>query len=165
MKFKFVTGKVTASDNFALDETDIKLLSNIFEEYITENKILPSGVDAVQFVLSIVTEKEIARINKRFRHISKPTDVLSFPLWENSSWESAPELWSELPLGDIFICPSQVAKYAADNSVTVRQETVLDLCHGFLHLLGHDHIDKAQKEVMWREQDNLLTRFFENNEK
>lgn len=164
MKFDIKSGVITAQDVFLLDVSDHEVLSNLFAQYLSESKIFPSDVTLAHFVLSIVSEKEIAKINKRFRRISKPTDVLSFPLWENSSWNDAPELWSNLPLGDIFICPAQVAKNAVDNSVTERQEMVLDLCHGFLHLLGHDHFDEEEKKVMWQEQDKLLTRFF-NNEK
>lgn len=164
MKFNILVGQSTALDDFALGEADLDLLANVFCDYLGKKEILPSGVVSAKFDLSIVTEKEIKKANKRFRHISRPTDVLSFPLWEHSSWEEVEELWCDLPLGDILICPSIVSAYAIENSVTARQETVLDLCHGFLHLLGYDHLDEDQKALMWLEQDKLLTRFFEHND-
>ncbi|MDO4218462.1 MAG: rRNA maturation RNase YbeY [Synergistaceae bacterium] len=164
MNFEIIEGEVTDSENFALDKSDLATLSRVFRDYLFVNDVLPSGVIAVQLVLSISSEKEMTKINKRFRHISRPTDVLSFPLWENSSWKNAPELWSELPLGDIFICPLQVRKCAEENLTSERQETVLDLCHGFLHLIGHDHLEESEKQIMWQEQDKLLARFFSNNE-
>ena len=165
MKFRILFAQDTAIDQFAITSSDIVALASVFEAYLGRNCTLPSDVEASHLVLSVVSEKEIAKINKRFRHISRPTDVLSFPLWEEPSWNDAKELFGDLPLGDIFICPEQVAKFAAENSTTELQETVLDLCHGFLHLLGYDHINDEQKEKMWHEQDKLLTEFFEKNEK
>ena len=164
MKFKIILGQISAINELAITSNNIDGLASIFEDYLDQMSILPSGVEKANLVLSIVSERQISRINKRFRHISKPTDVLSFPLWENSSWCEAREMWSDLPLGDIFICPMQVAKFAQENKVTELCETVLDLCHGFLHLLGHDHIEGEQQKAMWQEQDKLLTRYFEKNE-
>ena len=164
MNFRVLIAQDTAIDQLAITLSEIETLASVFEKYLEQNAILTPDIAVSHLALSVVTEKEIAKINKRFRHISRPTDVLSFPLWEEASWNDAKELFGDLPLGDIFICPEQVAKFAAENSVTERQETVLDLCHGFLHLLGHDHLEEEQKKKMWNEQDKLLTRYFERNE-
>jgi probable rRNA maturation factor len=77
----------------------------------------------------IVGEKKINSLNKQFRDINKPTDVLSFPIFDNLSFVIGNS--NIVPLGTIFVCPSVAKK---------RGERIIDLViHGFMHLQGFDH--------------------------
>lgn len=81
--------------------------------------------------LLFVDEEEMRKLNNRYRNIDKPTDVLSFPQ------QQAPEIKSRI-LGSIVIC---------DTIAKERNESTKELlCHGLLHLLGHDH---EEDETAW----------------
>jgi len=88
-----------------------------------------------QYVVSIhlLTEDEMQQLNRTTRSIDKPTDVLSFPLFENIA--ALPE--HDAPLGDLFICLPCV-----DEAHLGQRECVI---HGTLHLLGFDHETEPEK--------------------
>ena len=79
--------------------------------------------------LILTDNEEIAAINRQFRGIDKPTDVLSFP--------SDP--FPGAPLGSIVISVDKVASVAAELGHTEEEELALLFIHGMLHLLGYDH--------------------------
>lgn len=98
--------------------------------------------------VSLVTEEEIARLNGEFRHREGPTDVLSFPL--DDPWEAGgdEEVGEQILIGDIMIAPEVAARQAPEYGNTYEDEMNLLLVHGCLHLLGYDHIDDDEAEVM-----------------
>lgn len=79
--------------------------------------------------LIITDDSEIAKMNREFRNIDKPTDVLSFPL------EEVPNT----PLGTIVISMDQAMEKARELGHTLEDEIALLFLHGLLHLLGYDH--------------------------
>ena len=103
-------------------------------------------------VLSIVItdDQHLHQLNKQFRDVDAPTDVLSFP-----AGHVDPENGTR-NLGDILIsfprAESQAA--AADNSFM--EELQLLVVHGILHLLGYDHASDDEKELMWLAQAEIL---------
>jgi probable rRNA maturation factor len=94
--------------------------------------------------LILVTLEEIHTINKQYRHIDLPTDVISF------------EDEEEDYLGDIFICIEKVFDQAESYGHSVKREFAFLLCHGVLHLLGYDHLNDKDAKVMFAKQDELL---------
>lgn len=109
--------------------------------------------------LSVVLtgDKEIRRLNRRYRQKDKPTDVLSFPLLEGRKMKV--KSGTSIPLGDVVINTSQTLRQAKENGKTFRQELALLLVHGILHLLGYDHVTRAQEKKMFGLQTLLLKRF------
>ena len=85
--------------------------------------------------ITLTDDKEIHKLNKQYRNIDKPTNVLSF------------ELDDDLLLGDIYISLDTVKREAADAGISVAEHTVHMIVHGMLHLQGYDHIkdDEAVK--------------------
>jgi probable rRNA maturation factor len=79
--------------------------------------------------LILTDDNEIKEINREFRNIDKPTDVLSFPLEEMPG----------MPLGSIIISVDTAKKGAEEFSHSVEDEIKLLFLHGLLHLLGYDH--------------------------
>lgn len=152
-------------------DADINLskLNKIFTSYITAHNVLGEDVNEVRISLTLAGEDEIKAINNQYREINEPTDILSFPMWENEAGNfEPPSDWRNLPLGDLVVCSDIVKKNAEENNKTFDQELILVLCHGFLHLIGFDHAEEEEKEIMWREQDALVAQFFaleENQEK
>jgi len=89
----------------------------------------------------LVSEAEMTALNKQYRGREGSTNVLSFPA------DLPPEL--ELPLlGDIVVCAAVVAREAAEQHKQLPQHWAHMLVHGSLHLLGYDHIDTAQADIM-----------------
>ncbi len=97
--------------------------------------------------LVVTTNDEIRQINKEYRNIDKPTDVLSFP------YDEMPMS----PLGSIVISQDFVIEKAKELGHTQEDEFTLLFIHGLLHLLGYDHeVDKGQ---MRQEEENLIIEF------
>ena len=94
----------------------------------------------------IVNSEEIHEMNKQYRNIDRPTDVLSFEEYEDDY------------LGEIFICEEKVYEQAKSYNHSNEREFAFLLTHGLLHLLGYDHIEKEDEEVMFKKQDELLNK-------
>lgn len=93
-------------------------------------------------------------LNRTYRGVDRPTDVLSFPLQEDSGFFSQ----ETEDLGDIFLCPLYVIAQAKRYGVSFEQEFFRMVVHGMLHLLGYDHQKKKDAEQMFFVQEQLLTR-------
>ena len=92
----------------------------------------------------LTNDKEIQEINRQYRNIDKPTNVLSF------------ELGDDILLGDIYISVDTVQKEANAENITVAEHTAHMLVHGVLHLLGYDHIKDDEAEIMEEKQTKIL---------
>ncbi|HCN61394.1 MULTISPECIES: rRNA maturation RNase YbeY [Mammaliicoccus] len=107
--------------------------------------------------ISFVDEEEIQAINRDYRDKDKVTDVISFSLEEDE-----PEIEGlDIPrvLGDIIIC-LEVAKEQADSyNHSLSRELGFLALHGFLHLLGYDHMTEVDEKEMFSRQDEILNEF------
>ena len=109
--------------------------------------------DSAEISLSFVTPDEIKKLNREYRNIDEPTDVLSFPLINFDEEENENFLMPVLALGDIVICPEEVSRLHPELE---RNEAIyLMLAHSFLHLLGYDHDTEEKQALMWRLQDEI----------
>lgn len=117
---------------------DIAGLSALAEETLV-------GEDAANAELSVsfVTEREIADLNARYAGKDGPTDVLSFPMGDLD--EDGVRI-----LGDVVVAPAVGARNNVDDP---GGELRLLIVHGILHLLGHDHMDDADRAEMWARQE------------
>lgn len=86
--------------------------------------------------ITLTNDAEIHELNRQYRGIDKPTNVLSF------------ELGDPILLGDIYISLDTVARQAADEKISVAEHTAHMAVHGTLHLMGYDHITDDQAAVM-----------------
>ena len=93
-----------------------------------------------------VNSEEIHEMNKQYRDIDRPTDVLSFEEYEDDY------------LGEIFICEEKVYEQAISYDHSNEREFAFLLTHGLLHLLGYDHIEKDDEVIMFQKQDELLNK-------
>ncbi|MCR4590269.1 MAG: rRNA maturation RNase YbeY [Lachnospiraceae bacterium] len=118
--------------------------------------------------LSLVNSEEIQELNREFRGIDKETDVLSFPLVDYSSPgdfdgidEDSPEYFNpetkDLMLGDIVICLGRVYSQAEAYGHSPKREFAFLIAHSMLHLLGFDHEEKADEELMFSKQEEVLS--------
>jgi probable rRNA maturation factor len=99
----------------------------------------------------LTDDEELRRLNLQFLGVDAPTDVLSFPADFIDPDSNHPYL------GDILISIDRLLQQAAARDHPAKQELLLLVVHGILHLLGHDHAEEAEKERMWVLQDQILS--------
>jgi probable rRNA maturation factor len=116
----------------------------------------------VEVSLVITRDEAVQALNRDYRGIDAPTDVLSFAAQEAREDEPAlalpPELAAELDrrLGDIVIAYPYASRQAQQFGNSVAAELRLLAIHGTLHLLGYDHAVPEEEEAMWAEQEAIL---------
>ncbi len=111
-----------------------------------------------EMAVYLVDAIEMAGYNKRFMDRNGPTDVLAFPTEALVPGSAPRALPGEPPLniGDVFLCPVEVARRAGEQNIAYDHYLHLLLVHGMLHLLGYEHEDDAAAEAMERREDELL---------
>lgn len=111
-----------------------------------------------EFSLMFVDETRIQEINRDYRNIDRPTDVISFALNDDDEDESAFDDIEELAyhLGDIVICIDVAEKQAEEYGHSMEREMCFLAVHGLLHLLGYDHQDLQQEQEMFGLQEEIL---------
>ena len=109
----------------------------------------------VMFNVIIINDDSIHKINKEYRNIDRPTDVISFALEDNKQIE-VPNI---RVLGDIYISYDMAIKQANDYNHSLQREMCFLMVHGLLHLLGYDHREKDEEKVMFNLQKELLNSY------
>lgn len=135
------------------------LISNDFEFDFNLNDVIEKVLNAVsdlkliddEHVISYVllNKEQIHEMNRNYRNIDRPTDVISFALMDGE--EDIP-----YELGDIYICYEKIFEQAKDYGHTPLREAAFLVTHGTLHLLGYDHIDYSDEQEMFKLQDKIL---------
>lgn len=110
--------------------------------------------------VTFVNNEEIQEINRDYRNLDKPTDVISFALEETVD-DEVEIVGEDLPvvLGDIIISVERAKEQAADYNHSYERELGFLAVHGFLHLLGYDHMTKEDEKVMFQKQEEILGEF------
>lgn len=134
---------------------------NEYEKNVEELEILKDfinyaasnlGLKNVMFNVIIINDNTIHKINKEYRNIDRPTDVITFALEDNKMIET-PEV---RVLGDIYISYDKVKSQAKEYNHSTKREICFLAVHGLLHLLGYDHMAKEDEEKMFGLQKELL---------
>lgn len=100
----------------------------------------------------LTDDAQLHELNREYLGIDAPTDVLSFP-----ADFTDPDTEMRY-LGDILISVPRAQVQAAAARHALRDEILLLTVHGVLHLLGHDHAETEEKQIMWAAQDEILAR-------
>lgn len=108
------------------------------------NFVLKSEAKEAVASLNFVSKQEIHELNKQYRNIDAPTDVLSF------------ESDIEGDLGDIFICEEVAAENAKKFGTSLENEINLLIVHGCLHLCGYDHMNDEEAKLMEAREEEIL---------
>ena len=107
----------------------------------------------VIFNIIIIDNPTIHKINKEYRDKDAPTDVISFAL-EDDKTVIEPD--GVRILGDIYISIDKVHEQALEYGQSFKRELSFLAVHGLLHLLGYDHMEKSDEEVMFKKQEEVL---------
>ena len=108
--------------------------------------------------ITLTVPSVIQEINKKYRNIDKPTDVLSFPMFEKQELDEMIKNKYEFNdiLGDLIISIPKVEEQATQYGHSFERELAYMCVHGFYHLMGYDHIIESDKIVMRKKEDEIL---------
>ena len=133
--------------------------NNLYHNYDYLEKVInetlkEEGVSNAVLSMIFVTLEEIHKLNKTYRGIDRPTDVISFALEDSNDFE----VEGIRVLGDIYVCIDKMKEQALEYGHSETRELSFLVCHGLLHLLGYDHMKKEEEQIMFEKQDKILER-------
>ena len=134
-------------------DKDVEYLSELKE--FLENVCHDEKLDNVMFNVIIVDNKKIHEINKEYRGIDRETDVISFALEDDKSFNRT----DIRILGDIYISLDKVISQSNEYGHSFKRELFFLALHGLLHLLGYDHMKKEDEVVMFSKQEEVLKKY------
>ncbi|EKU49910.1 rRNA maturation RNase YbeY [Staphylococcus massiliensis] len=127
------------------------------EDLLTFAKSKEGIEEEAELSVTFVDKEEIQSINRDYRDKDKVTDVISFALEEDE-----PEIEGlDMPrvLGDIIICTDVAKEQAESYNHSFERELGFLALHGFLHLLGYDHMNEADEKKMFGRQTEILNEY------
>lgn len=139
-----------------ITEDHISLLNKMIT-YAAEKENVPREAE---MSINFADNEEIQRLNRNYRQIDRPTDVISFALQDEVEGEI--DIIGEgipLALGDIVISVDKVKDQAKEYEHSFERELSFLAVHGFLHLLGYDHSRPEEEKEMFQKQEQLLGEF------
>jgi len=116
--------------------------------------LLHQNTPSVEVAIVISDDESLQELNRRFRGVDAPTDVLAFPDDTRGPFVGAPGL--PRYLGDIVISYPRAVEQAAEAGHSVEAELQLLVVHGVLHLLGYDDQSEPERARMWTAQAAVL---------
>lgn len=150
MKINYITVSISPNVSSTFDS---QWLVNLANETVNLLKLKKT----VEFSILITSNRKIKQLNKKYRNIDEPTDVLSFYMPQNSNKKNVDFITppdSLIHLGEIIISYEQTVKQAMEESVNVSMELMVLTVHGILHLLGYDHeLPEEEKKMREKEEE------------
>lgn len=144
-------------DNQLVEEKTKEMLLNLLEFAAKFENI---DLDNTEMSLSFVDKNEIQEINRDYRGKDVPTDVISFALNDETDEIEILGLEEEInTLGDVIICVEIAKEQAQEYNHSFDREIGFLAVHGFLHLLGYDHMEEADEKIMFSKQEEILEQF------
>ena len=131
-----------------------KLIKKVVKTVLKEEKILKD----LEVYVTLTNNEQIHKVNLEQRKVDRPTDVLSFPMFER---DEIPYLKEESDgerdiLGDIIVSIEKVREQAEEYGHSFERELAYLVTHGMLHLLGYDHMIEEEKEQMRKREEEIL---------
>jgi len=113
--------------------------------------------------LSVVSADQIRELNANFRQIDRITDVLSFPMYEREELDEIEEKKEyedyEVNIGDIVLCYDRAVEQAKEYGHSLKREICYLVTHSIFHLLGYDHMEEEEKQMMRTREEQVLSHF------
>ena len=133
--------------NETKEEIDLDDLRKVIDKALESENVSNAIMNVI-----IIDNERIHEINKEYRGIDRPTDVISFALEDDKTFINT----DFRVLGDIYISIDKVHEQAKTYGHSERRELSFLTVHGVLHLLGFDHMEKEDEIVMFKKQDEIL---------
>lgn len=135
-------------------EEEIKELETV--QKVLEKALEKEKLENTYFNLIIVDNNYIHELNKKYRNIDRPTDVITFALEDENSIIIPNE---ERILGDIYISIDKAREQSQEYQHSLLRELCFLAVHGFYHLLGYDHQTKEEEKIMFQKQEEVLEEY------
>jgi probable rRNA maturation factor len=136
--------------------------SNITRFFLNNSEVFDSSClnneDFSDLVINLIfcDDEKIHEINKEYRKVDRPTDVISFALFADSPKEERFIFDGEINLGDVFLSLETTKRQAKENNNTFEKEFYYLISHSILHLLGFDHTDEITYDFMVTKQNEAI---------
>lgn len=144
------------------DETNLvsEKETNLIEQLLQFAAVEEMINDECELSVTFVDDKTIRQINKEYRDKDRATDVISFAL-EEMGEDEIPIVGADIPrvLGDIIISMDTAKVQAEEFGHSMDRELGFLALHGFLHLLGYDHMNPEDEKVMFTKQKEILDKY------
>jgi probable rRNA maturation factor len=118
------------------------------------------GIESAALALVLTSDAAVQELNRTYRGIDAPTDVLSFAAQEGDEpLQDLPDALAdalEAALGDVVIAVPYAERQAARYGNSLHDELLLLAVHGMLHLLGYDHATHDEEAALWARQEEIL---------
>lgn len=108
----------------------------------------------VEFNIIIVDNEYIHNLNKNYRNIDRPTDVITFALEDDKTFDVSE--YGRV-LGDVYISIDRAREQAEEYGHSLKREICFLATHGLLHLLGYDHMKPDEEKIMFSLQEEILS--------
>ena len=141
-------------EGYTVPEELLKKMIEAAEYVIGTENLQKLDKERCQLSVTFVGLEEIHELNREYRGVDRPTDVLSFPQFEDIS-EELPEV-GEICLGDVVICEEKAREQATEYGHSFERELVYLFTHSVLHLLGYDHMEEVEKQEMRRREEEIM---------
>ncbi|QHE53001.1 rRNA maturation RNase YbeY [Pontibacillus sp. HMF3514] len=143
-------------ETHSVSEDYIDLIDRVLQFAAKEEDVQTEAEMSVSFV----DNKEIQVVNRNYRQKDEPTDVISFAMQEEGE-EEMKIIGAEMPvlLGDIIISVDKAKEQAEEYQHSLERELSFLALHGFLHLLGYDHLNEEDEKKMFTRQEDILNAF------
>ena len=139
-------------------QTALRFAGEVDEELlrrVTAETLRHEGIEGEVALSVVITDDEAVReLNRQFRDVDAPTDVLAFGSGEEGDFVTAPG--EPAYLGDVVISYPRAVAQAEEYGHSIDRELALLVVHGVLHLLGYDHMSEAERTEMWTRQNEIL---------
>ena len=132
-------------------DEDLKHIEKEIKKVLKED-FKEENLKNIEFNVIIVNNEYIHYLNKEYRNIDRPTDVISFALEDNKE-----ENFTNVRiLGDIYISIDKAKEQSNEYGHSLDREMCFLALHGLLHLLGYDHMNKKDEKIMFEKQELIL---------
>lgn len=138
-----------------INETNEEILELEEVNKLVEFALRYQSIDNAIFNIIIVDENTIQKLNREYRGKDSVTDVISFALEDDNTFVKT----QYRILGDIYICLSKAKSQALEYRHSFLREISFLTIHGLLHLLGYDHMEKEEEEIMFKLQEMILNEY------
>ena len=141
-------------EGHVVSEALLEKMTEAAEYAVESENLLNLDKQRCELSVTFVGLDEIHELNREYRGVDRPTDVLSFPQFEDLE-EEIPEV-GEICLGDVVICREKAEEQAEEFGHSFERELVYLFTHSVLHLLGYDHMEEDEKMVMRQREEEIM---------
>lgn len=146
--------KIYFEEGHAVPEELLQKMTEAAEYAVESENMHNLDKERCEISVTFVDLDEIHELNKQYRGVDNPTDVLSFPQFDDLE-EEIPEV-CEICLGDVVICEQKAREQAEEFGHSFERELVYLFTHSVLHLLGYDHMEEDEKKAMRAREEEIM---------